>query len=61
MIVAIKPNRSVTAEELLQFCQRRLAKYKLPKRIEFVETLPYSPYGKVMKAELRKIFVEPSI
>ena len=61
MIVAIKPNRSVTAEELLQFCQGRLAKYKLPKRIEFVEMLPYSPYGKVMKAQLRKKFVEPSI
>jgi fatty-acyl-CoA synthase len=58
MIVALKPNHSVTAGELLQFCQGRLAKYKIPKRIEFVEALPYSPYGKVMKAELRRIFVE---
>ncbi|NUQ86319.1 MAG: long-chain fatty acid--CoA ligase [Anaerolineales bacterium] len=58
MIVARKPNQNVSAEELLQFCTGRLAKYKLPKRIEFVESLPYSPYGKVMKAELRKRFVE---
>jgi fatty-acyl-CoA synthase len=58
MIVACKPNQSVSAQELLQFCAERLAKYKIPKRIEFVEALPYSPYGKVIKAELRKAFVE---
>lgn len=58
MIVAQKPDQPVSAEDLLQFCQGRLAKYKIPKRIEFVEALPYSPYGKVIKAELRKMFVE---
>jgi fatty-acyl-CoA synthase len=58
MIVACKPNQSVSSEELLKFCVERLAKYKIPKRIEFVEALPYSPYGKVIKAELRKTFVE---
>jgi long-chain acyl-CoA synthetase len=60
MIVALKPSRSATAEELLQFCLGRLAKYKIPKRVEFVQSLPYSPYGKVIKAELRKLFVESS-
>jgi fatty-acyl-CoA synthase len=58
LVVALKPDRPATASELLQFCQGRLAKYKIPKQIEFVETLLYSPYGKVMKAELRKMFVE---
>lgn len=57
MIVACKPNQTVNVDELLKFCSRRLAKYKIPKRIEFVASLPYSPYGKVMKAELRKMFV----
>jgi fatty-acyl-CoA synthase len=57
MIVACKPNQSVKAEELLKHCQGRLAKYKIPKRVEFVEALPYSPYGKVIKAELRKLFL----
>jgi fatty-acyl-CoA synthase len=57
MIVACKPNQQVSAEELLQFCVGRLAKYKIPKRIEFVDALPYSPYGKVMKAELRKQWI----
>jgi len=57
MIVACKLNQKVDAEELLNFCSGRLAKYKIPKRIEFVEALPYSPYGKVIKAELRKQWV----
>ena len=57
MIVACKPGQSVGAEELLQFCQGRLAKYKIPKRVQFVEALPYSPYGKVIKAELRKQWI----
>ena len=58
MIVACKPNQLASAEELLKFCQGRLAKYKIPKRVQFVEALPYSPYGKVIKAELREKFVK---
>ena len=57
MIVARKPGQAVSEEELLQFCSGRLAKYKIPKRIEFVEALPYSPYGKVMKEELREKWI----
>jgi fatty-acyl-CoA synthase len=58
MIVAFKPNQTVSADELLKFCAGRLAKYKIPKHVEFVEALPYSPYGKVIKAELKKQFVK---
>lgn len=53
MIVVCKPDQSVGAEELLAFCKGKLAKYKIPKRIEFVKVLPYSPYGKVIKSELK--------
>jgi len=60
MIVACKPGQTVSAGELLQFCTGRLAKYKLPKRIEFVDALPYSPYGKVIKAELKKQWIVES-
>jgi fatty-acyl-CoA synthase len=56
MIVALKPRQAAAQEELLAFCRERLAKYKIPKRVEFTEALPYSPYGKVLKAELRKQF-----
>jgi fatty-acyl-CoA synthase len=60
MIVACKPNHTVSADELLKFCSGRLAKYKIPKRVEFVEALPYSPYGKVIKAELKKQWIVDS-
>ncbi len=56
MIVALKPDQKTEARELLAFCASRLARFKIPKRIEFVPALPYSPYGKVIKAELRKAF-----
>jgi len=57
MIVALKPGQQASAAELLAHCQGRLARYKVPKRVKFVESLPYSPYGKVIKAELREKFV----
>lgn len=52
MFVVLKPGYSVSVPELLAFCGTRLAKYKIPKQIRFVESLPYSPYGKVMKQVL---------
>ena len=59
MIVALKPGEQATDRQLLGFCRERLARYKIPKRIEFVSSLPYSPYGKVIKAELRALFLPP--
>jgi fatty-acyl-CoA synthase len=41
----------------VEFCQGRLARYKIPKKIEFSQSLPYSPYGKVIKSELRKKYL----
>jgi fatty-acyl-CoA synthase len=41
-------------QELKDFCQGKLARFKIPKAIAFVDALPYSPYGKVMKTELKK-------
>ena len=57
MIVLLKPGASVRADELKAHCDDRLARYKIPKQIEFVDELPYSPYGKVMKAVLREKFL----
>ncbi|MEZ4769449.1 MAG: hypothetical protein R2844_13605 [Caldilineales bacterium] len=54
MVVVLKPGQSAGEAELREFCYTRLARYKAPKRVEFVDALPYSPYGKVMKQELVK-------
>lgn len=57
MVVMKKTGLSVTEDELIALCQGRLAKFKIPKRIVFAEGLPYSPYGKVIKTELRRKYV----
>jgi fatty-acyl-CoA synthase len=56
MITVLEKGQSVEPDELRHFCQERLARYKVPKKFIFVDALPYSPYGKVMKQELKKQF-----
>jgi acyl-CoA synthetase (AMP-forming)/AMP-acid ligase II len=41
-----------TAEELIAFCRERLADYKVPRRIDFVDALPRNAMGRVMKPAL---------
>jgi fatty-acyl-CoA synthase len=51
--VALKPGASLTAEEVVAHCTKKLAKFKVPKEVEFIEQLPRNPSGKVLKRELR--------
>src|SRR6202011_4441343 len=44
---------ALSAEELIEFCRARLAHYKCPTSVDFVEALPRNPSGKVLKRELR--------
>jgi fatty-acyl-CoA synthase len=46
------------AEDLTDFLAGRLAKYKLPREIVFVDALPRTAYGKVVKGELRQRYLE---
>jgi len=59
-IVVIKPGTSVTEQEVLEHTRGRLARYKQPRRVEFVEALPRNPAGKVLKFELRERFAQPA-
>ncbi|MGH7904255.1 MAG: long-chain-fatty-acid--CoA ligase [Candidatus Dormibacteraceae bacterium] len=52
-VLALKAGQSVGAEELIGFCRDRLAAYKYPRSIDFVEVLPKGPTGKVLKKELK--------
>ena len=49
-----KPGSSVTEEEIAKFCRERLAPYKIPRRVDFINELPKSPVGKVLRRELRE-------
>jgi len=54
-VVAPRPGRSITLEQLHAFAEGRLARYKLPKELRLVEALPRNPTGKVQKARLREL------
>jgi len=55
--VVLKPGATLTADDLIAFCRRSLANYKLPRRVEFSETdLPKNSSGKVLKRNLRERF-----
>ncbi len=52
-VVALKPGKQCAAQELLEYCKERLAAYKYPRIIEFMDALPKGPTGKILKRELR--------
>jgi hypothetical protein len=49
--VALKTGATADAAALIGFCQERLAKYKCPKQVRFVDALPKSPIGKILRRE----------
>ncbi|MBV9933105.1 MAG: AMP-binding protein, partial [Actinobacteria bacterium] len=51
--VALRPDATVSAQELMDHCASQLAKFKVPKDVTFVDALPRNPSGKVLKRELR--------
>ncbi|MGH2372531.1 MAG: class I adenylate-forming enzyme family protein, partial [bacterium] len=53
-LVVLKPGAKATEEELIQFCRDRLAHFKAPKSVEFLESLPKGGTGKILKGELRE-------
>jgi fatty-acyl-CoA synthase len=55
-IVALKQGANLDLDELRSFASDRLARYKLPRRLEIVTALPRNPAGKVLKFELRARF-----
>ncbi len=51
--VSLRPGESVSAEELIAYCRERMAAYKYPRQVEFVDELPKTASGKVLRRELR--------
>jgi long-chain acyl-CoA synthetase len=52
--VALKEEDAVTEEELIEFCKERMADYKYPRQIEFLDEIPKTPTGKFLRRELRE-------
>jgi long-chain acyl-CoA synthetase len=51
--IVLKPGEKATEEEIISFCKEKLAAYKVPKLVEFRESLPKSAIGKILRKILR--------
>ncbi|MBO3457409.1 long-chain-fatty-acid--CoA ligase [Aetokthonos hydrillicola Thurmond2011] len=52
-IIVLKPGMKATAFNIINFVRGKLADYKLPRSVEFTESLPRTPSGKIQKGKLR--------
>ena len=53
-VVVLKPGRKGDAAEIIAYARERVAGYKLPKSIDFADSLPRNPSGKIVKRDLRE-------
>jgi fatty-acyl-CoA synthase len=53
--IRTKPGAVTTATELIEFCERQLAKFKVPRHVRFVESFPMTASGKIQKFRLREM------
>jgi long-chain acyl-CoA synthetase len=58
--VILRPGSAVSREELIAHCRGRLAHYKCPEEIKFVDAIPRNSRGKVSRASLKAMFAERS-
>ncbi|UCF74141.1 MAG: long-chain fatty acid--CoA ligase [Deltaproteobacteria bacterium] len=52
-LVVLKEKAQAEEEDIISFCRKHIAHYKSPKSVEFVESLPKNPQGKILKKEIR--------
>ncbi len=52
-LFVVKTNPSLTEQDIQNYCRSRLAAYKIPKQVIFIEELPKSTVGKILRRELR--------
>lgn len=53
--IVVKPGEHLTEEEIVSFCKDKMVAYKVPKEVEFIDELPKSAIGKVLRRTLREI------
>ena len=54
-VVVLKPGTSATEEEIIEFCKRSIARFKCPQVVEFVDQLPHTDTGKILRRRLRDV------
>jgi len=57
--VVVRNNDSLSVDELQEYCRQELTAYKVPRYIEFVDELPKTNVGKILRRELRDLYGTP--
>ncbi len=57
-IVVVKPGYSISEEDIIAFCRQHLAGFKVPKSVDYIDLIPRSAVGKMLKKDLRKEYWE---
>jgi acyl-CoA synthetase (AMP-forming)/AMP-acid ligase II len=58
-VIQLKKDNQAETKELLDFCRAELAGYKIPRSVLFVDELPRSPVGKMLREKVREVFGQP--
>jgi fatty-acyl-CoA synthase len=55
-VIVPRKGQNIAEEEILQLCREHLAPFKVPKKVIFMDALPKTPTGKILKREMRKAY-----
>ena len=58
-VIVLKKGETATPEEIMEFCRQKLSSFKRPRYVAFVDELPRTSTGKVLKRVLREQYGEP--
>ena len=58
MAIVVSSNTQLTEQDVRTHCELSLTRYKIPKRVEFVDEVPKTNVGKILRRELRELFVK---
>ena len=56
--IVTREGESLSEEEIIQYCKDKMAPYKVPKVVEFIDELPKSAVGKILRRKLRDMEIE---
>lgn len=59
--IVMKPGQTLTETQIIDFCSERMAAYKIPRNINFVDAIPKNQTGKILKRILRKQSISDSV
>lgn len=55
-VIVIKSGQKATEREIIEFCRERIAGFKCPKSVDFLQALPKSAAGKILRKDIRDLY-----